>query len=144
MRTHWESSAWGAGMGLLIAAAVAGSASLVVPDAEFLWLGAPIATGLGWLLGRRAAAGQSGTGVVMALGCTIGGAIATGTWIGLTSPSFSQPQDMISIAFGGVAAGMAGLVIFGLPALVLLYPVAALWAVVVRRVVSSHAGSPIT
>jgi hypothetical protein len=125
-------------MAFVIAAAVAGSASLVVPDAEFLWLGAPIATGLGWLLGRSAAAGRFGTGVLMALGCTIGGAVATGIWMGLTSPSFGQPQDPITIVLGGVALGAVGILMYGLPALALLYPVAALWVMVVRRLVGSH------
>ena len=108
MRTDWEARAWGASTALIIAAAVAGLASQVMPDAEFLWLGAPVATGLGWLLGRRAAAGRFGTGVFMALGCTIGGAVATGIWMGLTTPSFGQPQDPSTIVFGGVALGWLG------------------------------------
>jgi hypothetical protein len=75
----------------------------------------------------------------MALGCMLGGAVLTGIWFVATSawPSAPPPAGLaglIEIVMNGSLLGLLGTLIYGLPALAVLYPVAWLWGELVRRV----------
>jgi hypothetical protein len=125
-------------MALILGMALAGLANLPEPGLTVVWLGVPVATLLGWLLGPRAARRSRGSRVLMALGCTAGGAILTGIAILATaSPNAPYPptsvEGVVGIFLNGTLLGLVGTVMYGLPALLVLYPVAWLWGGLVQR-----------
>lgn len=131
-------SRWGAGMGLVLGMALAGLANLPEPGLRWVWLGVPVATLLGWVLGPPAAQRRRGSRLLMALGCTAGGAILTGMAVVSTAtPAIYPPLDRVTGALGallnGTLLGLLGTVMYGLPALLVLYPVAWLWGELVQR-----------
>jgi hypothetical protein len=125
-------------MALILGMALAGLATLPEPGLALVWLGVPVATLLGWLLGPRAARRSRGSRLLMALGCTAGGAILTGvTFTATASPYAPYPptsvHGVLGIFLNGTLLGLLGTVVYGLPALLVLYPVAWLWGELVQR-----------
>jgi hypothetical protein len=132
---------WGAIFGALGGAAFAGAITSLLPGAAFLWLGAPVATFLGWRLGPAAVQRQPCVALRMALGCTAIGALLTGILLAASTDAsvVDQTSQVANVLLQGVALGALGLLIFGLPSTFILWAAATIWVVLVRNVAAGAA-----
>lgn len=139
-----KASCWGAIFGAMGGAAFAGTVTLLIPGAVFLWLGVPVSTFLGWALGPAAAARQPLVALRMALGCTTIGALLTGILLASTVEGWVVDRTSLAanLMVQGLAYGAFGILIFGLPSTFILWAVSEIWAALVRGVAASSARPP--
>jgi hypothetical protein len=134
---------WGALLGLLVGAAFAGTGTSLFAGLGFLWLGVPVAGLLGWRFGPAAAAERPCTAIRMAWGCTVYGAILTGLLLSssVTSNGVQVGLDGLpSMVLAGIGFGVIGIAFFGIPSLLILWPIALFWVSLVRRIAGHGAG----
>lgn len=126
----------GSAMALAFGAGTAVAGQLLVDGWAVAWVGVPVAGLAGWWLGPRATRG--GGALRMALICTVGGAILVGILIAASAalapygPDLAPAEALVNVVGGGVVLGIIGILVFGLPALVVLIPIAFGWQVAVR------------
>jgi hypothetical protein len=121
--------------GALVGSAFAGSVTSASPGFAFLWLGVPVAAVLGCCLGPSAAADRPSTAIRMATGCAMVGALLTGMLLSASIVPYGTPagiERIGTILALGVVYGVFGALIFGLPSLLVLWPVARVWVRLVR------------
>jgi len=129
-------------LGAAVAAGIAVIAAFLgfaIGNTEVLGLGIPAAAISGWLLSPsiRSQGGIAGPAVAMAVS-----SIAADAWLVLGSVSSSASgSEAIVGAFGLWAIG---LLIVGIPMLIVTAPCGIAWAVIVRRLARDGVGRPLT
>jgi hypothetical protein len=132
----------GAAVGVAVAAAPA-VAAYAYADTAFLAAGIPGALLVGALLGPRIRGDGPIAGVVVAmatLAIVVADAVVC-TWA-IIEPGLERlgGTDVATLIVGGIYIGAAGLVIVGVPMLLVTLPCAFVWALVVRELVRRGRG----
>ena len=110
--------------------------------------GIPVGALLGWLAGPAAARGSSlGSAIGLALGVAFAAIVLGSAEVGIVwsvgeSLAGGASDPAAAFLFGLVMFPLFGILIFGLPALVAIFPITLAWTAAMRVISEARTGSP--